>query len=152
MLCFAVQAKDSSGASVRSSDPFSLSQRTAVSFKLYYPKKLPEELRGIRPPGGQIQTGTVTITIDGAEGRMLSISQQAVMTGFDQATLRRGLSDSHDIRTSLGQAIIGSADNGKTHVGSLVTDDGTWILITAPSEIPIEDVIYLLQNLRTANS
>lgn len=129
-------------------DPFSLSQRSAVPFTLYYPIDLPSNLSVIQPLTQQVQIGTVILVITGSEGRSATLSQQAVVAGFDHQTLRRGLTAIHTVDTSQGQAVIGTADSGTTRIGSLITDDGTWLLITAPTSVSTEEIVFILQNLQ----
>jgi hypothetical protein len=131
-------------------NPFSLTQRSAVPFTLYYPAKLPPNLPSVQPVSAQVQNGTVTLTVSGTESRSATLSQQAVLTGFDHDTFRRGLTDSRSVDVPLGTVVAGTADNGQTHVCSLITKDGTWLLVTASSNVPIDDLIAILRDLRAS--
>lgn len=133
-------------------DPFSGNQRAAADFKLYYPAELPDDY-GFELSSATVIPGTTVQTLnltDRAGGNIL-ISQQPEPAQFDFQSFHASFGDKTVIKTPLGEGMAGTIDGGGTRIGSLVTKDGTWIIITAKTDaLADEDMERLLHSLKVS--
>lgn len=130
-------------------DPFSAEQRSVVSFQLYYPRQLPAPYYVDMASVGRTEQSVVTMRItDGkGKGQYFILSQQRLQGSVNLEALYESFSNRTNFRTSLGQATMGTIDEGKTRIVSLVSQDKTWILIQAPSSLNSDVLQRSLQEL-----
>jgi len=122
-------------------DPFSIQQRSTVSFTLYYPTKLPEGLYIDIASVGRVQEEVVAVRITdgrGSKGISFSISQRILPPTANLQAFYESFANKSTFPTSVGIATAGSIDNGQTRIISLVTEDKTWILVQASNSIPLQ--------------
>jgi hypothetical protein len=135
-------------------DPIRAEQRTAVGFPLYYPSKLPESMEVDVNSLARIDNNIITLRVTdgrGSLGRAFTVTEQATPAGFNFETLYSSLSDKSSFDMPLGKATIGSIDNGKTRLASLVANEKTWILIQAPPSIHLDELKDVLEHLRVSD-
>lgn len=130
-------------------DPFSAEQRSVVAFQLYYPSQLPTPYYVDMASLGRTEQSVVTMRItDGkGKGQYFTLTQQRLEDSVNLGTLYESLGSRTSFRTSLGQATTGMIDEGQTRIVSLVSQDRTWILVQAPSNINLEVLQKSLQAL-----
>lgn len=147
----AVALRDNEPAAPALENPFTLSQISTAQFKLYYPSRLPEGYHFSQPAFPVPQKDVVSLTISAPGSQSLAISQQRLASDIDVEALNKGLGSPRSIDTQYGKASFGTIDQGRSRLANMVTDDKTWILLTAPVSIPEDDVVFILQNVTTTS-
>lgn len=128
-------------------DPFSVSQRSAVPFTLYYPKALPTPFYIDIASLGRLQESVVAIRIIDGKGQSFMISQQALPPTIDLEALYQGFGSRTSFAAKLGKVTTGTIDDGSTRVVSLVSEDNTWLLVQAPISVKLSDIQTALEEL-----
>ena len=130
-------------------DPFSAQQRTIVPFQLYYPDKLPAPYYVDLASLGRSQDSVVTMRItDGTgKGHYFIVSQQRLSDSINLQAFYDSFAGRTSFKTDLGQAVAGTIDDGNTRIVSLLTEDKTWILVQAPSDVSLNIIQQSLQSL-----
>lgn len=134
-------------------DPFTASQRSTASFKLYYPAELPEGYVIDKSSLAQQDLNLLSMRINTADsgldpGQQLVVTQQPVPASFNFEIFHQSFADASTLKTDLGTATIGTIDSGQTRIASLVTEDGTWLLVQAPATVADEHLQQLLHGIR----
>ena len=108
--------------------PYFLNQTSAVKFTL-------------QKSTTTYQDNVLIFSMNGASGKTLAFTEEALPPGFDTSTL----SGDRQFNTSYGQGFIFDGLNRTT--GTLLTHDKTWVLINAPSPIGADLMEQVIDNL-----
>jgi hypothetical protein len=88
------------------------------------------------------QNGVLVFSMKNSSGDTLAISEEATPAGYDISSL----TPDKQFNTPAGQAFI--SDNPDGTVGTLFTNDNTWVLINAPYSIGADEMQQVLNGLK----
>lgn len=130
-------------------DPYRAEQRSAVTYQLFYPKRLPEGYEISQASLGRVESNIVTMRIRSATSEDITITQQKTPPGFNFDTLYNSFNQksSHDL--PLGKATIGTINNGQLRLASLVIED-TWVLVQTTQATSVDTIVEILKQLQAS--
>ena len=137
----------------RPGNPVPAGIRASVGFRIYYPasRNLPAgytlDSRSFRQP----EAGVVVFQLNNGQGQHLIFSEEAKPSGDVVGKFESASIPIHtELTTSVGKAKIGAIGTGKNlqSVVSLPTENGPWIIITAPAGINFNDLKQVLNSIR----
>lgn len=127
-------------------NPIPQNIQAAVTFPVYYPSELPTDYQ-IDQNSFQANNQAVLYSIIKTGSPSIAVSVQPKPNNFDFDDFHlKKLSGSKEIITLSGKAVVGVL-GGRT-VGSLAADK-SWVLITAPNDVPTSEIETILKSLTT---
>jgi len=121
------------------------SYRKKVDNALYYPRNLPDNLKVDRSSFDTPAQDVLTYVVRDSQGNKFYVSQQKLPANFDMASFKKKFEKTDDISTSYGSGFIG--DLGNQLVGSVVTNQNSWIIVNTNDVDQQTELEELLRSL-----
>lgn len=130
-------------------NPYRIELRDTTDFALYYPGRLPDGFTAGDAVVNQSGLTIAQLQIHNTAGITLLLTQRKQLADFSYDSFYAGLQNKQQFSVASGQATIGQLDNGATKLASLITKDGTWIIVQAPSSVSNDTLREILRDLRS---
>ena len=130
-------------------NPFSASQIASAGFTLYYPAKLPAGYTLDRDALAHEQQQIINMRLGDPNNATITVIEQKTPQGFNYQTLYKTFAGRSETKTKNGTVTSGTIDDGRTYLSSLVTKDGSWLLMSSAEPLPEKDLKLIFDNFKS---